>query len=154
MRTDLVGVAPLALDELAQRFLAGVAERGVTDVVAQADRLGEGLVEAEAVGDRPTDLGDLEGVGQSGDVVVTLRVHEDLRLVLQAPECLGVEDPVTVALEGGPPWIGFLGNGTSKRLGRERRSGASNSVSCSSVTRRSRRRNAPIPRRSAHAVVS
>ena len=45
------------------------------------------------------DLRDLQRVGQPRAVVVALGRDEDLRLVLQAAERLGVHDPVAVALQ-------------------------------------------------------
>ena len=83
-------------------------ERRVADVVAQRDRLGERLVERQRRGQGARDLRHLEGVRQAGDVVVALGVEEDLRLVLQAAERLGVDDPVAVPLERGPERVGLL----------------------------------------------
>ncbi len=40
--------------------------------------------------------------------MVALGVDEDLRLVLEPPERLGVEDPVAVSLEGSAPLIGLF----------------------------------------------
>jgi hypothetical protein len=42
---------------------------------------------------------------EAGDVVVALGVEEDLRLVLEAAEGLGMDDPIPVPLEGGAKWI-------------------------------------------------
>src|SRR6476660_6763109 len=72
----------------------------MAEVVAEPDRLDEVLVEAQRTGDGARDLGDLERVRQPGSVVVALGRHEHLRLVLEAAERLGVDDPVAVALEG------------------------------------------------------
>ncbi len=83
-----------------------MAERRVTHVVPEAHRLGEGLVEREVACDRPADLGDLERVGEPGDVVVALGVHEHLRLVLEPAERLRVQDPVAIPLERGAPGVG------------------------------------------------
>jgi hypothetical protein len=71
----------------------------VAEVVAEADRLGEVLVERQRAGDRPRDLRDLERVGQARAEVIALWRDEDLGLVLQAPERLGVHDPVAIALQ-------------------------------------------------------
>ena len=86
--------------------------------MAQRDRLGQRLVQAERRGQRARDLRDLQRVRQARDEVVALGVDEDLRLVLQAAERLGVEDPVTVTLEGGPELVRWLGlDPATRRLG-------------------------------------
>ena len=85
-----------------ESFLADVAERGMTEVVAQPDGLYQVLVQPQGAGDGARDLRDLPGVGQPGPVVVARGRAEYLRLVLEAPERLGVDDPVAVALERRP----------------------------------------------------
>ena len=52
-------------------------------------------------------LGHLEGVGQSGALMVR-REDEDLRLAGQPAERGRVKDPIPVALEACPPGIGVL----------------------------------------------
>ena len=82
-----------------QGVLAGVTEGRVADVVTQRDGLGEGLVERQGGGQGARDLGHLERVRQARHVVVAFGIDEDLGLVLQPPERLGVEDAVAVPLE-------------------------------------------------------
>ena len=101
-------------------------ERRVAGVVPEADRLDEILVEAERASDDAGDAGRLERVGHPGAVVVAGGVDEDLRLALQAPERLGVDDPVAVALERRPDVGLRLGPEPAARLvraDRERREG-------------------------------
>ena len=117
-------VEPVVPDVRGQRFLAGVAERRVTDVMTKADRLGQVLVEAEGSRHRPADLGDLEGVGEAGDEVIAFRIDEHLGLVLQPAEGLGVDDAVPVPLEGGSVLVGLFGHLPSPAV---RRSGAGRS---------------------------
>ena len=88
-------------ERLCERRLAGVAERGVAEVVPEADRLDEILVQPQGAADRAGDLGDFQGVRETGAVVVAGRCDEDLGLVHEAAEALGMEDAVTVALKGG-----------------------------------------------------
>src|SRR4029077_9744509 len=90
-----------------------MAERSVPHVVPQRDRFREGLVERECRGQGPGDLGHVQGVGETGDVVVAFGVEEDLRLVLEATERLGMNDPVPVPLERGSEWIGLLQPGST-----------------------------------------
>src|SRR5690606_249771 len=105
--------------ELVEGLLAGVAEGRVAEVVGQRDRLGQVLVEAQRAGDAGGDLRHLQRVRQARAVVVALVVHEDLRLVLEAPERAGVQDAVPVLLEGrAVPALG-LGVDPAPRLGGE-----------------------------------
>src|SRR3546814_6589311 len=81
------------------RSLAGMAERRVSEVVREGERLGQVFVEPEAARQRARDLRHLDRMGQARPVVVALVIDEDLRLVLQAAEGGRVDDPVAVALE-------------------------------------------------------
>ena len=67
--------------------------------MAEPDRLGQVLVQPERARDDTGDPRRLERVGHARAVVVAGRVDEDLRLALQAPERLRVEDAIAVALE-------------------------------------------------------
>ena len=82
-----------------QRVLAGMAERRMAEVVGEAQRLGQILVEAERAGDGPADLRDFEAVGQADPEMVAVGSDEHLGLVAQAAEGDRVDDPVAVALE-------------------------------------------------------
>jgi hypothetical protein len=116
--------APEALlQQPVERLLAGVPERRVAEVVAEADRLGEILVQPQRTGDRARDPARLERVRQTRAVVVSFRRDEDLRLVLEPPEALGVDDPVAVALERRAQAARRLLDGTLRgiRARRERR---------------------------------
>jgi hypothetical protein len=92
--------AELIAQALVERGLADVAERRVAQVVSERDRLGQVLVQRESARDGAGDPHGLERVGQPRAVVVALRRDEDLRLVLQPAERLGVDDPIAVPLEG------------------------------------------------------
>ena len=91
--------AKALLERRVERLLPCVTERRVAGVVAEPDRFDEILVQAERAGDDARDPGRLERVGHPRAVVVAGRVDEDLRLALQPPKRLGVDDPVAVALE-------------------------------------------------------
>ena len=86
---------------LVERLLACMAERRVAEVVPEADRLRQILVQPQRARDRARDAHGLDRVREPGAVVVALRGDEDLRLVLEAPERLRVHDAVAVALERG-----------------------------------------------------
>src|SRR6187200_3467967 len=95
--------APPALAQArVEHLLAGVAEGRVAEVMAERDRLGEILVQPQRARHGSRDPGCLQRVCEPRAVVVALRVDEDLRLVLQPPEGLRVDDPVAVALKRRP----------------------------------------------------
>ena len=94
-----------------------MAERRVAEVVPEGDRLGQLLVQPQHLRDAARDLRHLERVGQARPVVIAGRREEDLRLVLQAPERLAVNDAVAVALERRPDRILGLGAEPSLRVG-------------------------------------
>src|SRR4051812_39072109 len=69
-----VGVpAALIGEEGIERRLASVTERRVPEVVAETDRLGQGLREIEQSGDGATDLRRLQCMCQTGTEEVALR---------------------------------------------------------------------------------
>ena len=102
--------------QLVECLLPRMAERRVTDVVPDRDRLGEVLVQAQRPRDPARDPGGLERVREPGAEVVALGIDEDLRLVAQAAEGLRVDDPVAVALERGPQPAFLLGSLAPARL--------------------------------------
>ncbi len=87
-----------------QHFLAGVAETGMTEVVRQGGRLGEILVERKAPRQRPGNLRHFDGMGEAGAEMVAFQRNEYLRLVCQATEGGGMDQPVAVALEVAARW--------------------------------------------------
>ena len=58
--------------------------------MAKGYGLGEVDVKPQGTCDCAGDLGDLDGVGEAGAIVVSLRRQEDLRLVGEPPEALAV----------------------------------------------------------------
>jgi hypothetical protein len=89
-----------------QRPLAGVAERGMAEVVRQRQRFRQILVKTELPGQGARDLCHLQRVGKPGPVVITLVEYEDLGFVLQAAKGGRVDDPIAIAPEraAGPAW--------------------------------------------------
>ncbi len=98
-------------------LLAGVAERWVAEIVADPDRLGQVLVQPQRPRHGAGDPAGLQGMGEAGAVMVALRRDEDLRLVLEAAERLGVDDAVAVALERRPQGAVRLGDRALRRIG-------------------------------------
>jgi hypothetical protein len=104
-RVGVVIEAAGARHRLLERVLAGMAEGRMADIVGEAERFGEVLVEAEGAGERSADLGDLEAVGEAHPEMVAVGRDEHLSLVTEAAEGHRMDDPVAIALEGvaGPP---------------------------------------------------
>ena len=116
--------AEALLQRRVERVLARVPERRVAHVVPEPDRLGQILVQPQRPRDDARDRGRLERVGHARAVVVAVRVDEDLRLPLQPPERLRVDDAVAVALERrahAALLLGKLASARLERADRERR---------------------------------
>ncbi len=113
----LLVVAEAAGHERIEHALAGVAERRVPKVVAERDRFGQLLVQLQHLGDRARDLRHLERVRQTCPVVIAGRGEEHLRLVLQPPERLAVDDAIPIVLKRRPHIVFGLGPETAARVG-------------------------------------
>ena len=109
--------AAVILHQLGHHPFAGVAERRVPEIVAEHQGLDQLFIKSEDPGGGASDLCAFEAVGEAGPVVVTLVVHEHLRLVLEAPEGRGVDDPIAVALEAGAQRMLQLGVAASPARG-------------------------------------
>jgi len=106
------GRAPASCQKVhLQGLQIGAAAQPLAQVVGQADRLREALVESEHLGDGPADLGDLDAVRQPGAIVVIESGGEDLGLAFEPPERRAVDDPVAVPLEIGAVRVRRLGKG-------------------------------------------
>ena len=103
--------AAMGLEAFVERPLAGVAERGMAEIMGQRQGFGEVLVEPELAGQRPGNLRDFERMGQPGAVMVALMEHENLRLVLQAAERGRMDHPVAIPPERAA--------GLARRLGKQ-----------------------------------
>ena len=117
----LLVVVEAARREIVQHALAGVTERRVSEVVTESDRLGELLLQAQHLGDRPRDLRHLQRVRESRAVVIARGREEHLRLVLQPAERLAVHDAIAIALERRPDRVFGLGAQPAARGGAQRR---------------------------------
>src|SRR5438067_1040495 len=98
-------------------MLAGMAERRMSEVVAERNRFGQLFVQAQHLRDRPRDLRHLERVRQPRAVMIAGRREEHLRLVLQTPERLAVDDPIAVPLKRRPDVVFALGSKPPARVG-------------------------------------
>src|SRR5262249_29710949 len=69
-----------------ERALAGMAERGMTEVVGERQRLRQILVEPERARERARNLRDLQRMGQTGAKMIAFVKDENLGLVREPPE--------------------------------------------------------------------
>ena len=74
----LLVMVEAAGDEVVEHTLAGVAEWGVTEVMAKCDRLGELFIQPQHLGNAAGDLRHLERVRQPRAIVIPGRREEDL----------------------------------------------------------------------------
>jgi hypothetical protein len=71
----------------------------VAQVVGQANSLDQVLIRSEGTRDGAADLCHLQGMGQPGAEIISFEGYKDLRLIFQAAEGGGVDNPVAVALK-------------------------------------------------------
>jgi hypothetical protein len=82
-----------------QRVLAGMAERRMPEVMRQAERFRQILIQAESPGDRSADLRYFDAVREPDPVMVAVGGNENLSLVSKSPERDRVDDAIAVALK-------------------------------------------------------
>ena len=92
----------------------------MAEIVREGDGFGQVFVEAEKAGESAGDLGDLEGMGEAGAIVVAGLVDEDLGFVFEPSEGGGVNDPVAIPLKTGAELMFRLGVEASERSASER----------------------------------
>src|SRR5258706_5744445 len=94
-----------------------MAERCVAQVVTERDGFGQLLVQPQHFGDRARNLRDLERMREPRPVVIAGRREKHLRLVLQPPKRLAVDDSIAVALKRRPDVVFTLRAEASLRPG-------------------------------------
>ena len=77
-----------------------MTEGGMTQVMTQGNCLGEVFIKVKGSRYSTGYLSNLQGVSKPGHIMVTQGSDEDLRLVLEAAKGLGVDNAVSVTLEG------------------------------------------------------
>ena len=93
-----------------------MAERRMANIVCEANRLGQRFVQREVSRNRSPDLGHLESVGQTGDVVIALWIDEYLGFVFQSAKRFGMQNTISVALESCSIRVEGLVQRTAPRL--------------------------------------
>jgi len=87
--------------EFIQDILTYMAERGVSQVVAQGNGFCQVLVEVEGSTYGAGYLRYLQGVGKAGYIMVSRRSDKNLGFMLQPPKSLAVNYAVAVTLKDG-----------------------------------------------------
>ncbi len=103
---------------IVERVLPGVTERGVAEIVREADRLDQRLVQAERPRHAARDLRHLERMREARAVEIAFVIDEDLRLVDEPAERRRMHDAVAVALVFGAMTRRWLGKATATRCRR------------------------------------
>ena len=88
--------------EAVEHAFPRMSERRVTEVVAERDRLGQILVQAEGPRPASRDLRHLDRMSQPSSKMIAFVRDEDLGLVLEPPEGVGMDDAVAVPGVLGP----------------------------------------------------
>jgi len=115
---QIVFEAAMGLHAVIQGILAGVAERGVAEIVGQRDGFHQVFVQLQVAGDGAGDLRDFDAVRQARAEQVAFVVDEYLSLVFQPAKGGAMDDAVAVALEFSTRAGRFFDNQTSSRLRR------------------------------------
>jgi hypothetical protein len=76
-----------------------MAERRVTQVVRQSDRLSEVFVDLQYAGKAHRHLAHLERMGKPRAVIIAFVVQKDLCFVFEESKRGGVDDPAQVAVK-------------------------------------------------------
>ena len=95
----MIEALPKAAHLAVQLVFAGVRKRGMPDVVAEGERLGEVLIQLQSGGYGAGDLRNLDGVRQAVAEMVGDAGRKNLHLVFEAAEGPRVNDAVAIALE-------------------------------------------------------
>src|SRR5208282_5205856 len=89
--------AAVRCHQLVEHFLAGVAERGMAEVVRQSYRLRKFLVETQCPRYRARNLRGFKGMSQPSAVVIALVIDKDLGFVFEASKRSRMDNAVAVA---------------------------------------------------------
>ena len=98
-----------------QGHFAGMAKRGMAQIMAHGNGFRQIFIEAQGPGDGGCNPGDLQSMGHAGAVMIALRLQKHLGFVHQAAEGFAVDNPVNIPLITGAhiPLPVFLKPGTA-----------------------------------------
>jgi hypothetical protein len=96
----VVEAPPMTAKTAVQCPLTGMPKGGMADVVDQCQRFSQIFIQAKRGRNRPGDLSDLNGVGQTAAKMIGGATGEYLRLPCEAPKGTGLHNALAVTLEG------------------------------------------------------
>jgi hypothetical protein len=103
-----VCVGKVLFQHLIDRFFASVPKGSVSKIVAKPDRFGKVFIETKRSRNDSGDLGDLEGMGKSGAVVILFGVDKNLGFMLQTAKSFAMQHSVPIPLECGSERVWFF----------------------------------------------
>ena len=95
----LLIVTETAVANAVKCTLTRMAERGMSEVMAERNSFRQCLVKSETNGNCPRNLSDLKGVCQSGSVIIALRRKKNLGFMLETAKRVAMYYTVTVMLK-------------------------------------------------------
>ena len=109
------------LHGLFQRFLPRMSKGRVSNIMGEAKRFGQVLVEPQLAGDDAADLRDLDAVCKPCAIVVAVGGNEHLGLRAKSAKGDRMDDPVAITLElaaGAARTVAVFGEFASARMRR------------------------------------
>ncbi len=91
--------ATIELHTLIERFFAGMTERRMSKIMHKGHGLREIFIQSQSTRQRAGNLRHLDGMGQTGSIVIAFMGNENLRLMFEATKGRRVNDSVAIALE-------------------------------------------------------
>ena len=102
--------------DLIQRRLTRMPERRMSEIMSQRNRLHQILIQFQCLRDRPRRLRHLQRMRQPGPIMIPLRRQKHLRLILEPPKRLRMNNPIPVSLINRPDITLLLHTRPSLRL--------------------------------------
>jgi hypothetical protein len=79
--------------------------RSVAEIMSKNNSLGEVLIEGQGSCYGAPNLSDFEGMSEATAIIIAFVIDEDLGLVGQASESVGVNNAITITLKGPSEFI-------------------------------------------------
>jgi hypothetical protein len=98
----MIKTAAMPLQTTVKRPLPGMPKRRMSDVMDQCKRLGQIFLQPERSCNRPRNLRNLNGMGQSAAKVIGRAARKDLRLPRKPPKGASLHNPLPIPLKRCP----------------------------------------------------